>query len=194
MTQPPPAPASRRRQLDRDTVAAFCSGDLDALARVYDHFSRAVWTVALSVLRDRQLAADATQETFMRAWNTAERFDPDRLIAPWLLTIARRTALDVHRRESQPTYGDHAEDHDVAVDVPGIERAWEVWEVKLALDQLPEEERGVIRLAHLEDLTHTQIAERLDLAVRTVKSRSFRAHKRLSSFLEHLIQSPGVGQ
>ena len=53
MTQPPPAPASRRRQLDRDTVAAFCSGDLDALARVYDHFSRAVWTVALSVLRDR---------------------------------------------------------------------------------------------------------------------------------------------
>lgn len=55
-----------------------------------------------------------------------------------------------------------------------------------AVDGLPEDEREVIRLQHFEGLTHTEIAEKLKLAVGTVKSRSFRAHRRLASVLAHL--------
>lgn len=166
---------------------AFCAGDVDALGQVFDLYSRQVWSVAMRVLRDKQLADEATQETFMRAWRAADRFDPERSLAPWLTTIARRTALDVLRRENRPTRGAHEPEQDTVVHPPGIERAWETWEVKTALEQLPEEERLVVWFAHFHGMSHPQIADQLNVPVGTVKSRSFRAHKRLASLLQHVV-------
>lgn len=171
---------------------AFRAGDVDALGRVFDLFSGPAWSVAMGVLRDRQLADEATQEVFMRAWRAADRFDPERSMAPWLMTIARRTALDVLRRENRPTRGDHEPEQDVGVDPPGIERAWETWEVKSALERLPADEREVVWFAHYHGMSHPQIADRLDIPVGTVKSRSFRAHRRLATLLSHLIPEGGT--
>ena len=145
----------------------------------------------MSVLRDRALAEDAAQEAFMRAWRGASSFDPSRPLSPWLMTIARRTALDVHRREFRPTRGGHAPEQEVSVNLPGIERAWETWEIRLALEELPDEERHVVALAHFQGLSHPQIAEKLGIPVGTVKSRSFRAHKRLAQLLSHLVDREG---
>ena len=61
-----------------------------------------------------------------------------------------------------------------------------MWEVRRAVTELPEDEREIVRLQHFEGMTHTQIAERLALPAGTVKSRSFRAHKRLAAELGHL--------
>ena len=69
-----------------------------------------------------------------------------------------------------------------------FERTWEAFEVRAALDQLPSDEREVVRLAHFEGLTHSEIADRLDVPVGTVKSRSFRAHRRLAGLLAHLVE------
>ena len=179
-----------RIELSSAVVHAFCRGEVEALGAVYDHYGRAAWSVAMRVLGDRQLAEDATQEAFMRAWRGASSFDPARPLSPWLMTIARRTALDVHRREHRPTRGDHAPEQEVPVNLPGIERAWETWEIKLALDQLPDEERQVVGLSHFRGLSHPQIAEALGVPVGTVKSRSFRAHKRLAGLLSHLVDRP----
>jgi len=66
------------------------------------------------------------------------------------------------------------------------ESVYEVWEVRRAVAELPPEEQEIVRLQHFEGLTHVQIAERLKLAAGTVKSRSFRAHKRLAAQLGHL--------
>ena len=171
---------------------SFCRGDTDALGRVFDLYSRPVWAVAMGVLRDRQLADEATQEAFMRAWRAADRFDPERSLAPWLMTIARRTALDVLRRENRPTRGDHEPEQDVVVHLPGIERAWETWEVKAALEQLPAEEREVVWFAHFHGMSHPQVADQLDIPVGTVKSRSFRAHKRLAALLQHVVAEGAI--
>jgi len=146
----------------------------------------------MAVLRDRQLADEATQETFMRAWRASDRYDPSRPLAPWLLTIARRTALDVIRRESRPTRGGHEPERDVPLHVPGIERAWETWEVKSALNRLPADERDVVWFAHFHGMSHPQIADQLGVPVGTVKSRSHRAHKRLASLLSHMISEGGT--
>jgi RNA polymerase sigma-70 factor, ECF subfamily len=173
--------------LDPAVLAGFRTGDVDALAAVYDRYSRAVWSVAFTVLRDRGLAEDATQETFLRAWRGAASFEADRPLAPWLLTIARRTAVDVQRRESRPTQGGHDAEQDVVVRMPGIEHAWESWEIRLALDELPADERDVVRMAHFEEMTHREIAEVLAVPVGTVKSRSHRAHRRLAGRLAHLV-------
>ncbi|MEM9133745.1 MAG: sigma-70 family RNA polymerase sigma factor [Actinomycetota bacterium] len=182
---------SERTELPPTVVAAFCAGDQAALGSVFDHYGRAVWSVTMSVLRDRALAEDAAQEAFMRAWRGASSFDPTRPLSPWLMTIARRTALDVHRREFRPTRGGHAPEQEVPVNLPGIERAWETWEIRLALEELPDEERQVVAMAHFQGLSHPQIAERLGIPVGTVKSRSFRAHKRLAQLLSHLVDREG---
>lgn len=179
--------AAERAALDPALLNGFRSGDVDSLAAVYDRYSRAVWSVSFGVLRDRGLAEDATQETFLRAWRAASTYQPDRPLAPWLLTIARRTAIDVQRREARPTQGGHDAEQDVVVHLPGMEHAWEAWEIRLALDELPEDERSVIRMAHFEEMTHREIAEALDVPVGTVKSRSHRGHRRLAARLAHLV-------
>ena len=61
-----------------------------------------------------------------------------------------------------------------------------MWEVRRAVTELPAEEQEIVRLQHFEGLTHTQIAARLELPAGTVKSRSFRAHKRLAAQLGHV--------
>lgn len=186
-----PAVAPTTAGPDASVRRAFARGEVDALGRVFDAYSRPVWSVAMSVLRNRGLADEATQEAFMRAWRAADRYDPDRDLAPWLMTIARRTALDVLRRENRPTRGAHEPEQDVVVQLPGIERAWETWEVRAALEQLPDEEREVAWLSHFHGLTHQQIATRTGVPVGTVKSRSFRAHKRLAALLEHVVTGGG---
>jgi RNA polymerase sigma-70 factor (ECF subfamily) len=102
-----------------------------------------------------------------------------------LATIARRTAIDLYRREaSRPT--ERLEDT-AAADLPdGVDRAFDVWAVREAIDELPPLEREVIRLQHLESFTQAEIGARLDVPVNTIKSRSFRAHRRLADRLGHL--------
>jgi RNA polymerase sigma-70 factor (ECF subfamily) len=63
---------------------------------------------------------------------------------------------------------------------------YDVWEVRRAVAALPADEQEIVRLQHFEGLTHTAIAARLELPAGTVKSRSFRAHKRLAAELAHL--------
>ncbi len=115
---------------------------------------------------------------------------PSRELAPWLATIARRTAIDVHRREvrraTEPL--DDATAVDVAVvELPAdVERAYDIWAVREAIDELPADEREVVRLQHVEELTQAEVADRLGVPVGTVKSRSFRAHRRLAARLGHL--------
>jgi RNA polymerase sigma-70 factor (ECF subfamily) len=87
--------------------------------------------------------------------------------------------------------------HEVAVDDPaivqlpaGVDRAYDVWAVREAIDELPPDEREVVRLQHVEELTQSEVAERLGVPVGTVKSRSFRAHRRLAARLGHLREVP----
>ena len=116
-----------------------------------------------------------------------------RELGPWLATIARRTSIDIHRRESRrPTtpLDDVPPADSSVVELPvGVERSYEVAEVRAAIDALPADEREVVRLQHLEELTHTEVAERLGVPVGTVKSRSFRAHRHLAARLGHLREA-----
>ena len=182
--------AKARQELPLAVRERFRDGDADALGAVYDRYSRAVWAMALTVTRADHLAQEATQEAFIRAWNSAASYDASRDLGPWLLTIARYTALDLLRREMRPTRGGHEAEQDAVVEAPGIDGAWLSWEVQEALDRLAEHEREIVRLSFFEDLTHAQIAERLDLPVGTVKSRSHRAHRRLAELLAHVRDEP----
>jgi RNA polymerase sigma-70 factor (ECF subfamily) len=149
-----------------------------------------VYAVTYKVLGDRGLAEEATQLAFVKAWRAADSLDENREMGPWLATIARRVAIDVHRREA-PRRADQLEsvaqaDPALVTQPQSAESVYAVWEVRRAVGELPPEEQEIVRLQHFEGLTHVQIAERLELATGTVKSRSFRAHRRLAAQLGHL--------
>ncbi len=169
-----------------EMVERFRAGDPDAIREVYRRHAGAVFTVARSITNDRELAADVLQQVFVKAWRAAAGFDGSRDLAPWLYAIARRTAIDAIRKEHRPTQGGHEPEVESVVHTMSFERTWEVHEVRRAIDELPDTEREVVRLSHLEGMTHEQIAGRLDVPMGTVKSRSSRAHKRLAAALRHL--------
>lgn len=167
-----------------DLVARFRAGEEAAVREVHQRYGGAVRTVARSMLSDPELVAEVVQQTFIKAWRSASSFDESREFAPWLYAIARRTAIDVLRREKRmpPT----APDEDVAGPSVSFERIWETWEIRQAVDDLPPGEREVVRLCNLEGFTHEEVADRLGIPAGTVKSRSARAYKRLASSLGHL--------
>src|SRR3954463_5601276 len=168
-------------------VSGFRDGDPDAIRALYRAYGRLVFSVASRVLGDRTLAEEAPQQAFVQAWQAAPTFDPSRQLGPWLATIARRVAIDVHRREAPRA--------PIGLDAPPLERsdvlpipdaaasAYDAWEVRRAVDDLPAEEREVVQLQHLGGLTHNEIAAKLDIPVGTVKSRSARAYGRLATAL-----------
>lgn len=169
-----------------DLAARFRRGDEDAVRAVYRRYGGAVTTVARSMVGQPELVEEVVQQTFVKAWRAAASFDESRDLAPWLYSIARRTAIDVLRRERRPTAGDHEPETDVAITTLSFERTFEAFEVRQAIDDLPGDERAVVELSHRVGLTHSEIAIRLGVPVGTVKSRSARAHKRLAAALAHL--------
>jgi RNA polymerase sigma factor (sigma-70 family) len=177
------------REVDGRIRERFRDGDPDAARVVYRAYGSLVYAVAFRVLGDRGLCEEATQQTFLRAWRAAAGFDASRKLAPWLATIARRVAIDLYRREAiraARPLDSAATDDPVLVDHAATDELLDVWEVRRAVSELPPEQRVVVRLQHFEGLAHEEIAARLGVAVGTVKSRSFRAHRRLAIELGHL--------
>ncbi len=178
-------PALKSVDLER-----FAAGEPDAVRQLYQLYGRAVFTVAYSSLRDRGLAEEAVQLTFLHAWRAADRFDVDRDPKPWLYAIARRAAVDVYRRERRHSGGVPLEsDADIAILPKSFETTWEAWEVRTALDQMSRSQREVIEATHFLGLSQEEAAEKLGVAVGTIKSRSHRAHRKLAALLSHLQEA-----
>jgi RNA polymerase sigma factor (sigma-70 family) len=185
---------TRSAGVGRDDLEAFRHGDPAATRALYRAYGRLVYAVAHRVLGSHELAEEATQQTFVRAWQAADRIDVDRDPAPWLATISKRAAIDIYRREARRprrALADVAADDPALVALPPDLGTFDaVWHVRRAIDELPGDEATVVRLQHLDGLTQQEIAERLGLALGTVKSRSHRAHQRLAAVLGHLREAP----
>jgi RNA polymerase sigma factor (sigma-70 family) len=174
----------------RGVSARFRDGDPEAVRAVYRDYGRLVFSVAYRILGDRGLAEEATQQAFLKAWRASDSFDADRELGPWLASIARRAAIDVSRREAiraaDPLDSVSPGEPALISRPESAEAIYDVWAVREAVAELPAQEREIVRLQHFGGLTHGEIAERLKMPVGTVKSRSFRAHRRLAAVLGHL--------
>ncbi len=178
---------------DAGLASRFASGDADSVRVVYQTYGRLVYSIAHKALGDPGLAEDATQQTFVQAWRAAGSYDPERPLAAWLTTIAKRVAIDVYRRERRHRNLDDIDtsDSDSLITLPpSVDQINDVAEVRRALDELPDADRDLIRMQHFDELSHAEIARELDIPVGTVKSRTFRAHRRLASKLAHLRGGP----
>jgi RNA polymerase sigma factor (sigma-70 family) len=176
-----------------DTTAAaehqhsvrFAAGDPDAIRGVYRTYGRLVYAVAYRVLGDVSLAEDAVQQTFVQAWREAGANHPPPALGSWLASIARHVAIDVDRRERRRRNAEHVDVPDPALVSlsPSVEQIDELWKVRQALQDLPVQDRELIRLQHKGGLTEAEIAGELSIPLGTVKFRNVRAHRRLAGRL-----------
>jgi RNA polymerase sigma-70 factor, ECF subfamily len=172
----------------------FAARPDDAFREVYVRFSDRMFGAAYRVLGDRELAADATQLAFLRAWQAAAMFDPLRPLEPWLFAITRRAAIDVHRRQRTAHHvstPDPAvfEDLRHAVADDGAAQAWLRQQVQAAIGKLPVGDRAIVRLVCLAGHTHQETAEKLGIPLGTVKSRLFRAQRKMTVLLRHVQEA-----
>ena len=171
---------------DESLLAGFASGDADASAAFVRRFQSRVYGLALTMLRDRELADDAAQEAFVRAWRYAPSYDARRgAVATWLLSIARNVSIDIARvKPAVPVDpGVVAAEVDVAAhdetpDVPERER------VRQAVAALPPDQRRALVLAVYAGRTAREISELDGVALGTVKTRIRSATMKLRASLE----------
>lgn len=169
-------------QLRRDDplapiLSAVAGQDRLALETLYDRTHRWIYGLAWRIVRDRDLAEDVVLEAYLQVWQRAETFDPERGSGTaWLATVVRRRALDHRRRlearrrheSAASASGEEVCDSDPSAS--GVARDRDE-KVLSALDQLPVEQRQAIELAFFQGLCHREIAERLQEALGTVKTR-----------------------
>lgn len=159
---------------DASLMAEAQAGDAGAFGEIYDRYAARAYGLARSVCRDTGAAEEAVQEAFLSAWRARATYRAGPAgVAPWLLTVVRRRAIDVLRRDQQHRADARSAPVAAAVSsvADGAEADEERGDMRVALMALPEPQREVITLAFYGELTHREIADHLDLPQGTVKGR-----------------------
>jgi RNA polymerase sigma-70 factor, ECF subfamily len=159
--------------------------DDDAARRVYRKYRMEVFRFGVHVLRDKGLAEEMVQETFIKFCKQAKNYNTDRgPVRGWLFTMARSAAYDLARRpSSRPLLS--VEDFQLPPQYDTVDEALTVFTVDQAIDKLPAIYADVIRLVR-DGFTHSEIAERLNIPIGTVKSRMAKAADTLRAELASL--------
>ncbi|WP_436790522.1 RNA polymerase sigma factor [Yinghuangia sp. YIM S10712] len=173
--------------LDDAAVAkAFAAGEQTGFAEAYRRWGALVFTVCVRSLGDPAEAEDVTQQVFVSAWRGRATYRPQAgSLAGWLVGIARHRIADAHAaraRRAAPVDAEAALETTPAHDTGVVARVV----VADELARLGQPQRRILEMAFFGDLTHTQIAERLDLPLGTVKSHIRRGLGRLRDRLEEV--------
>ncbi len=169
---------------DIELVTRVADGEETAFLTLYDRYVGRVYAVTLRILNNPMLAEEATQDTFLKLWSRARLYLNERgPLLLWLLTIARRTALDRVRLEARrPMLSDANDPEDSWEFIPDLDTTPEEarWRsLYFAVQSLQPEHRQVIELAYYQGLSQSEIAEVLGWPLGTVKTR-------LRAAMEHL--------
>lgn len=161
---------------DVDLVTRVANGEEQAFLALYDRYVGRVYALTLRILCNQMLAEEATQDTFLKLWSRARSYLNERGPLPmWLLTIARRTALDRLRLESRrPALSDSKDPEESWDLIPDLETLPEEsrWRsLSFAVQSLQPEHRQVIELAYYQGMSQSEIAEVLGWPLGTVKTR-----------------------
>jgi RNA polymerase sigma-70 factor, ECF subfamily len=162
--------------------------DRNAFATLFDHFAPRLKSFMMRKGVASELAEDLVQETMITVWTKAGQYSPERGAAStWIFTIARNLRIDRLRRESSAFFVD-IEGFDAPSEEShgdeNITRSQQDDHVAAALSQIPSEQRELLILSYVEDVTQVMIAKRLKLPLGTVKSRMRLAYRRLRKLLE----------
>lgn len=185
---------------DVDLIQRAARGDRDAFDRLVDRHYATVYRFLRTIVRDPSTCEDALQETFLAVWRSAATFRGDATPRSWLLTIARNAAMRQYRRragEPEPSDLDPLDDDVASLEDLGLAAGWgsladpeaaairgeERALIARALEALDPEDRRVLVLRDLEQMTGDEAAAVLGLTLPALKSRLHRARLRFAAHL-----------
>lgn len=187
---------SREELNDNELMVNIQTGDVDAFELLYDRYASSAMGLAVKITRDKNIAEDIVQEAFWTVWEKATKFDPERgNFLNWLFTITRNLALDSWRRfqsRPQPLANAEAQEDLVHAQSDEVDVAHEVWKsrthehVRLALAELPPEQRDVIELAYFYGKTRREIAAETNIPLGTIHTRARLALQKLQAALQNI--------
>jgi RNA polymerase sigma-70 factor (ECF subfamily) len=165
---------------DETLLSAIAEGAVWALESLYRRYYRLFYTLAYRMVSDHQIAEDLLQDAFIAVWKRSNTYSPRAGAARnWLISILHHRTIDylrkLRRRSSLQITSLEPVEFDESL---AIDDAWEItWrslqrsQILEALQHIPPEQRLVVELAYFQGRTHTEIAQRVQIPLGTVKAR-----------------------
>lgn len=187
---------------DQELIERVRQRDRAAMADLYDRYSRAVYSLALHVLREQRTAEDVVQDAFLTFWQHPASYVAERgSFGPWILRVARNRSIDILRRGSRerrmPTTrgtqsdgGEQTTSFEERIADPDPDPSDQIWShdvavrVRAALQELTPPQREVVELAYFRGMTQSQMSAHLGVPLGTIKTRVRTALRRLAEILE----------
>ncbi len=186
---------------ERDLIKRIKAGDTKALEELYDLYKSLLFGMIISIVKKQEEAEDLLQEVFMKIWEKAYSFDEERgNVYSWIVTLTRNKAIDRIRSKgfktqkkasntvNEPDFfleGDKFDPLETTIFSDRSEL------VKKALEEIPEKQSEVIKIAYYGGMTQSEISEHLDIPLGTVKTRTRQGLIKLKNILEDHISQHG---
>lgn len=194
------------RDEERRIIAQVCAGDTNAFEALVVAYQKQVYNLALRTVGNEEDAADMTQEVFLRAYRALGTFRGESKFSVWLYRLTSNICIDFIRSRAKKrtvsmTWTDEDGDDAGELEVPDerfspeaqLERTLTRESVRRGLDSLSPQYREILLLREINGLSYDEIGEALGIEPGTVKSRIFRARKKLCDFLVSEGNIPGFG-
>ena len=183
------------REQEAQIIRAVLDGDSNAYEHLVKAYEKNVYNLALRMTGNSEDAYDMSQEAFIKAYNSLQNFRGDNKFSVWLYRIVSNVCLDFlrsrNRKAAVSLSMENDDGEEVELDIADeasspqllLERSMTRDAVRRGLQSLPPDHREILLLREIQGLSYDEIAQALDLEVGTVKSRIFRARKKLCTFL-----------
>ena len=189
--------AVQSKEKGQELMNRVQNGDAKALRQIYGSYKSILFGLIVSMLKDREEAEDCLQEVFTQLWEKADRFDASKgNLYSFIVTMARNKAID--RIRSRAYKDSKQEDHTISdfsltpeSDFNNPEEDLELSEranlVRSALQKLSSKEREVLKVAYYGGMSQTEISEKMEIPLGTVKYRMRQGMIKLKDFLKQDI-------
>lgn len=179
---------------EKKIIEKVLGGDANAFEELVLKYEKTVYNLALRMVGDRDDASDMTQEAFIKAYGSLSSFRGDSKFSVWIYRITTNVCLDFLRsksRKQQVSLTVSDDDEDAQLDIPDpkadpeqqLIKKISMQSVEEGLKTLPDKQRQILVMRELGGMSYAEIGAALSLEEGTVKSRIFRARKRLCTFL-----------
>jgi RNA polymerase sigma-70 factor, ECF subfamily len=167
-----------------ETLSRCKNGDQEAWNMLINAYSKAVYNITLNFFADRDIAADVTQDIFLKMYNNLEKFKEEKNFTAWLFTISRNYCIDYWRKNKKYLLNNQELDEKVSLPSPTPEdtvvRESEIRELRKKIARLEPDLRVMLILRDIQDLSYQEIAGKFSIPEGTVKSRINRARLKLA--------------
>ncbi|MEE4176294.1 MAG: sigma-70 family RNA polymerase sigma factor [Bacteroides sp.] len=166
---------------DQELIRQFINGDHDSLEELIKRHQRKVFSYILLIVKDKHLAEDIFQDTFIKVINTlrAGSYNEEGKFLPWVMRIAHNLIIDFFRKSKRMPYVENSEDYDLFETLKVYEETIEDKliiaqihdDVKRLVEYLPEEQKEVLKMRHYMDMSFKDIAEQTNVSINTALGR-----------------------